>query len=354
MTGVAAVSGVVYGGFGSGYPGAGITILFNLFLFPAVVFSVVVRTTIARKQLSVLCFILTLFGLYLALTAILERTPLSWLVFPRTVVDPLIVQHWGRSRGPFLQAEFNGTVMAQLVPIALLLSGLSRRGRRMLGVTTAALLCLGIFLTGTRAALASLFIVFVLGAAMRNGQRRLNLSLFTSMVASIAVAYVLWGMVLPRLSEIEPLSDRLKLLAVTFEMISDYPVTGIGYGRFDLMQDKFFDYRTVIVSKFTDGSLWPGGTHNTLLTIFAELGIIPGTLFLLLLARPAYYGFKLSRLHRPKEENPEAGYVFVCSLLVCIVFVINALAVELRYTLTPNGLFWIFAAVLERHPGKVM
>ena len=38
----------------------------------------------------------------------------------------------------------------------------------------------------------------------------------------------------------------------------------------------------------------------------------------------------------------------MCAILMGIVFVINALLVELRYTLTPNALFWVGAAFIER------
>ena len=122
ITILAALSGIIYGGFGSRYEGAGITILLNFLLFPAIAFSIILRTNYTRKDLFLFSLILTAFGAYLGLTAILEKTSFSWLVIPNEIVNPKIAQHWGRSRGPFLQAEFNGTAMVQLIPVSIYLA----------------------------------------------------------------------------------------------------------------------------------------------------------------------------------------------------------------------------------------
>ena len=79
------------------------------------------RTEWTDKDLGRFWLILTLFGAYLGITALLEHTPAAPLLLPPAIGDPSIAQHWGRSRGPFIQAEFDGAVMTQLLPVAVLL-----------------------------------------------------------------------------------------------------------------------------------------------------------------------------------------------------------------------------------------
>ena len=91
---------------------------------------------------------------------------------------------------------------------------------------------------------------------------------------------------------------------------------------------------------------WEGGTHNSLLTPVAELGILVGGIYLLLVGRVFLSGLRFLRSKRPRTADQIA--LVTCATLVAIVFVINASLVELRFTLTPNALFWVSAAFIER------
>jgi O-antigen ligase len=350
--GLAAVSGVAYGGFTSGYPGAEVNIFLKLLLLPAIAYSIVLRTRRSPRDLDVLFLILAALGIYLGLTAVLERTGPSWAVFPAEIADRQIAQHWGRSRGPFLQAEFNGAVMVQLFPVALYLATLRRGWYRALGILTGGLLCLGTYLTETRAALLSLLVVLAIGVAYRGPQRRVYSMFLALLLLAVLGKHVLAPPAIPRLDETASFDDRVKLLSVTLNMIRGHPLTGIGFGNFDLRQEGFFDRSAKMVAQFTEGTFWSGGTHNTLLTPLAELGIFVGGLFLFLVVRILWLGLTRSRQARPTASHAGAPPVLCCTL-VCIAFVVNALFVELRYTLTPNALLWVFAGLIETYRGSL-
>lgn len=347
ITIAATLSGILEGGFESQYAGAGISILLNFLLLPAITFSIILRTDYTRNNFSSFFIILTAFGAYLGLMAILERTSLSWLVIPSEIVNPKIIQHWGRSRGPFLQAEFNGAVMVQLIPVSIFLASYRDGIHRIFGIMSTVLLCIGTYLTDTRAALLSLIIILSIGVIIRGYQRIKYFIFLTIIFVSGITAYLFGATLIPRLGSINPILDRIKLLSVTFDMISQHYITGVGFGNFDLLQEKYFDPRSRIVMNFTEGDLWAGGTHNTLLTPVAELGIVVGGVFLFLIFRTFFVAIDSINSYKLRDQDERRG-ILVCGLLVCLAFFVNALFVELRYTLTPNALFWIFCALFEK------
>ena len=348
ITLAATLSGILGGGFESRYAGAGISILLNFLLLPTVIFSIILRTDYTRNDLSRFFVILTAFGAYLGFMSVLERTSFSWLVIPYEIVNHKIIQHWGRSRGPFLQAEFNGAVMVQLIPVSIFLATYRGGIHRIFGIMTTLLLCIGTYLTDTRAALLSLIIIMSIGVIIRGYQRIKYITFLTIIFVGAITAYLFGATLVPRLGDINPILDRIKLLSVTFDMISKHYITGVGFGNFDLLQEKYFDPSSRILMKFTEGDLWAGGTHNTLLTPVAELGIIVGGIFLFLIFSLFFVAIVSIKSYKLRDKDERHGFL-VCSLLVSLAFIVNALFVELRYTLTPNALFWIFCAVIEKN-----
>lgn len=343
----AAISSIAKGGMTGGYAGAGVSIWLNLFFFPAILFSIVLRTRISTRDMKLLLLILTLFGLYLSATAFMEHFGPRWALIPPEIGDPSIEQHWGRARGPFLQAEFNATVMVQLVPVALLLGIVGNRLLSSIGVLTAALLCVGTYFTYTRAALVSLGIVVFLGIILHGRQRVFYLPLGICVGIGMVAVLLLGGKAIPRYDDMtQVLYDRLNLLGITVEMIKDHPLGGIGFGRFDILQTEFFDPPMFGDMVEQPGKLWEGGTHNTLLTLFAELGVIGGLIFAVLVIRVIVHGIRLT-VRGISSKHSMDHLILNASVLIGIAYVLNGMFVELRYVLTPHALFWVFAAFSE-------
>ena len=346
---IAATSGIIFGAFLSGYRGSSIGILFNFVLFPAVFYSLLRRTRYSERGTARLCLLLTLFGAYLGTTAILERTSLTWLLVPPEIGDPQIAQHWGRARGPFLQAEFNGAVMVLLLPVVVFLRNIGTRVGQIIALLTVPLLCVGVYLTETRAAILSLGVVLVLGASFRHPARPFYRGLCLLVCAASVLLLVSGGIVIPRLDEITPLYDRVNLLLVTSGMIAEHPVVGVGFGNFDRYQQDFFFRPRAFgsLSAPAAAGFYAGGTHNTLLTPMAELGMVVGGLYLLLVGWSIASAFvKMRTAARRMPPGYEAGLA-MCGLLVGVGFVINAFFVELRFTPTPSALLWIFMGLVQ-------
>jgi len=346
VTGVATVSWVLFGGASTGYSGAGVTILLNLFVYPAIVFSILLRTRFSTRDLALFCLLLGGFAAYLSLTALAETLGWAWALIPPEIGDPRIQQHWGRARGPFLQAEFNGTVMAQLLPVVLLLPLLSGRFVGAAAVALAGLLCIGVYLTHTRAALLGLVVVLGVGALLPHPARSTYRLLLAGGVVAAGALFALGAPVIPRLGEMGPVYDRFSLLAVTFTMIMAHPGLGIGFGRFDLLQSAYADLG--LLGGLAGDELWEGGTHHTLLTLVAELGVLVGLVAVALFLWPIWVACRAVLGRARRSFSPGDRGLLVAGLLVLVAFIINANFVELRYSPTPSLLFWAFAAFVLR------
>jgi len=346
---IATVSGIVFGAFGSGYQGARVSILLNFLLYPAVLYSVLWRTRYDARDLASAAGILTLLAAYLGVTAVLERTSFTWLLVPPSIGDPTITQHWGRSRGPFLQAEFNGAVMVQLLPIVIYQLKSARWGARLLALFTIPVLGVGVYLTETRAAILSLAVLVLAGAMIQHAARRIYLWLGVALALGSAVLFGSGVPLVPRMEEVNPLLDRINLLLVTLGMFVMHPIVGIGFGNFDLYQIEFFRRPTVLgeYAAAVPGGFWAGGTHNTLVTPLAEMGLLAGGLFIAL-AVGGTIAALVNGYRAGRGEKPGAPVgVSVCAGLAGLAFLVNAVFVELRFTATPNAIFWVLLALAQ-------
>jgi O-antigen ligase len=168
------------------------------------------------------------------------------------------------------------------MPVAILGSAivLARRPRIAAGAVLALVpLLVGMWLTYSRAALLSLFVIAVLVAW--RFQRRLGVAL---LVVGIVGAFILLPSYLQLRSQsalegaVEPgeivvASDRLRFAGweAAARMVANRPLTGQGFLAYKEVADRFGD--PVL-----------GSPHNEWLRLFAEEGLIVGTVGLLFLA----------------------------------------------------------------------
>jgi O-antigen ligase len=127
---------------------------FALFYLAGLVFD-------SEESMRLLESLILLVFTYLVFTSIAYVTGLHSLVFPRFILDPNLGTHLERARGPFLQAQANGTAMTLLGLLAL---DCYRRGR-LRGLGAAALLVaypIALLLTKTRA----VWLAFAISSAL--------------------------------------------------------------------------------------------------------------------------------------------------------------------------------------------
>ena len=143
---------------------AGVFGLLDRFGFvPFAMFFVAPLAFATERQRSILLGTLVALGAYLGLTALFESVGLRALVFPGYISDPAVGIHFGRARGPFVEAVANGMGLFTCATAAAV--GLSRwEGWRARYACWAviALCAVGLLLTLTR----SIWLSSVVAAAL--------------------------------------------------------------------------------------------------------------------------------------------------------------------------------------------
>ena len=286
----------------------------------------------------------TLFGLgvYLCITAILERYNVNSLIFPAYITDRTILLHLDRSRGPFLNAAFNGLAMTVCFVAGLLLLPLVSPLRRFLMLVLMPLYGVGIFFTATRS--AYLAFVLVLGTLVFFYRSKTPTWKLTPLLITLCLVGVLAnsGRLFSEnreaggIAQLEEVNIRFQLIAKSLRLISENPVFGVGLAHFSVSDAP---------------GVFQDNQHNHLIGMAAELGFIGLAVYLYLLVTVFR---RLNALaDNPRvERNTWANTVILLTLGVTVTLV-NNIFVEASlcpFTNTATYSFAGLAALLLDRP----
>jgi O-antigen ligase len=286
---------------------------------------------------------LLIIGIYLTFTGIFEHFNLTALVFPRTIMDPYKGIHFGRARGPFLQAEINGTILGMiLVASVYVVLHKRRRLSKIFYIIFTSLIPITIFFTYTRACWLGFISSILVVPLFYQRLRKIFLSGFFIV---FIITILNWSNVtspdrtVGGVTAMNPVYDRINVGAASLDMFINKPIFGFGFNTFASVYSDYF-YKV-------NGIPYQGvsvGSHHTLLTILVEVGLV-GFVPLMLIF---FYIFKHSKeLYRKSPPNPFLGKGLVAIFWgTSIVYIINMQFVEMRYFLFPNSLFFMLAGTV--------
>lgn len=248
------------------------------FLLPGVLYAIIRQLDITRHQWSRLLAALVALGIYLAVTGAFEVTGAWSLVFPRYIANPDLGIHFGRARGPELNAVSLGLYLTACLLAAWTLFQLAnRRSHQLLLLVVMPLMAFGVMFTFTRSTwigLAASAIVVAAHSIPR--QWRLPAIVGTALVGLVVVT-ASWGQLigLKREGTVEDsehsVGQRESFTYVSWKMFCDHPVLGVGFGRF---YDQKLPYLSDRSQNFELESLRPLHHHNTLLSVLTETGLV--------------------------------------------------------------------------------
>jgi O-antigen ligase len=309
-------------------------------ILPFLAFFVAPYVFRTRRDRMVLVGALVALGAYLGLTALFETVGLRELIFPRYINDPNLGTHFGRARGPFLEAVSNGMAMYACAVAGVI--GVLHWRRPSARVTAAAvtLLCIaGTFFTLQRSVWLATVVATLITLLATRGLRR-----FVAPVLAAGVAVVLLALaVIPGLSSTvsERANDqgtvwgRQSANNAALNMIEARPLTGFGLDQFQEESGQYYELSN-------DYPLTRTAVHNLFLSYAVDLGL-PG-IALWTLAFALAIGVAL-RLRAPPDLEPwRLGLLAVATFfLIVSQFVPPAVY--------PNLLIWTWAGVVwAGHP----
>ena len=313
-------------------------LLDRLGVVPFVCFAMAPVVFRTAHQRAILLAALVGTGAYLGLTALFETIGLRSLVIPSYILDPSLGIHFGRARGPFLEAAANGLAL-YACGVAAAIAGVTWRNWRARGLAAATcVLCLlGTALTLTRAIWIATVVATILTLAIVPALRRFVLPTMAGLAVLIAGAFFLIPsfsqQAQSREAEKIPIWDRLNTNTAALNMISAQPLLGFGWGEFPEKSPPYFE-------QSADYPLTGVGlnVHNVFLSHTVELGLI-GALLWGLGFIGAIGGAICFR------GPPELAPWRVGLIAITIHFLIVANFVPLSFAF-PNMAIWLWAGIV--------
>jgi exopolysaccharide biosynthesis WecB/TagA/CpsF family protein len=252
--------------------------LVTSFLIPALLYGIIRQLDISRRDWSRLLAALAVLGFYLACTGALEVAQRWSLVFPRYIANPNLGIHFGRARGPDLNAVSLGLYLTACSLCGwTLLSLASRRSYQLVLMVALPIIAGGVLLTYTRSTWIGLAASCLVVAAFYIPRQWPVPAIVGAGLLGALVMVASWGQLLgiKREGTVEDsehsVSQRQSFAYVSWQMFCDHPVFGVGFGRF---YDSKLPYLSDRSQNFELESLRGLHHHNTLLSVLTETGLI--------------------------------------------------------------------------------
>lgn len=338
------IASMALNGFGSKYPHTPKPwfIFFTGYFEPFMAFFFIRNFFTNAQDVKFLLSTLFMLGVYLCFTAIMERYDINALIFPAYITDKTILLHLDRSRGPFLNAAFNGLAMTVSFVAGVFLLPLLNPVRRLLVLVLLPLFGVGVFFTFTRSA----YLVFLLTLATlvffyrsKTPTWKLTPLLLTLCLIGVLVnsdrlfsdKRSAGGIV-----QMAEVNIRFQLIAKSLRLIQENPVFGVGLAHFSVVDAS---------------AIFQDNQHNHLIGMAAELGIIGLAAYLSLLAtvfRKLYALADNPRISRNAWAN--AVILLTLGITVCLVNNIFVEASLCPFINTATFTFAGLAALLTDRP----
>jgi len=261
--------------------------LFNFIVAPIFTFKYLKFIDPDIDDIKKITFTLLIVGGYLSLTGIAEHYQLNSLIYPSYIMDSSLGIHYGRARGPFLQAVTMGTVLI-LTFAGLVYHKLVYKSKYWVNIGGIFLIT-AIYFTYTRSNWVMLAALILVITVTQKDLRKIGILVILLIIVIYGSgAFSKFSMHSNTLftGRKNPIYDRLNLMYATMEMIKDEPILGHGYGNFGHYVNGYFIEKSNIPLR-GEGE----GNHNVFLGLAAEVGVIGSILYLtifIIAAKKAY------------------------------------------------------------------
>jgi hypothetical protein len=314
------------------------------YLFPFTVFVLVLHGFHGEGDFRRLGHFFAGLSVYLTFTGWCEHFGLDALVWPRFIMDPSVGIHWGRVRGPFVMSAAMGLALVYCYFSNLVLARCLARGRWLLYFANAAMLPV-IFWTKTR----SVWLAFVLCSLIWAAYSRRRTTRVVSVSALLALLVAVLNMenfLTPDrarggLTDTEPLLLRIGLAQMTWDIVREHPLLGLGFGHFRDFAPSYARDPSSPFYAFGSTAL----EHNNLLSIAAETGIIGLVLYVGMIWALLRFSIRLYRKLPPHAPGLISRDLLVLYWILAAAYLIDGTFRETSDNPFANSLFFGLSAV---------
>jgi putative inorganic carbon (HCO3(-)) transporter len=314
-------------------------------LLPFVMFTVAPVAFRTERQRTILLGGLVATGGYLAVTALMEKLKLYGLLVPQYIGDPNVGYHFGRARGPFVEAAADGLALYCCTVAAAIGFVKWKRPDARAGAAFVALLApVGVLLTVTRGVWVAAIVATLVAVAVTPLLRRLLIPIAVAGAITVLVAFAaipgLAGDAHRRQDDKPPVYERDNTNAAGLRMVQAKPFFGFGFDRANANLLPYFRLRSDIP---LTGEV--AGLHNIYLSYAVGLGLIGAGLWLLAVALA--FGRAITVRETPPLVPWQIGLV-----AVVVAWAIVGVFSPAHYAFT-TYLVWTWAGVASAVPEAV-
>lgn len=315
--------------------------LFSFFFLPFFMFHIARHIYTEEKDILNLCKVIAFIGIYLGILGIFEHYRIDALVYPSYIMDPSKGLHFGRARGPFLNSGINGRLLIFGFVSSVFLFVNYKELRRILICFFLLPIIASIYFTYTRTIWLGFAGVFLPMIIYKSKARKyfvcliilLIIGMFSGSMSKFSSDQTLFG---KRRTTID---DRLNLMNAAIEMGKAKPLFGWGYGRFNFESGRFF--------KEIDGVEFRGqgeGNHNTILGLFAEVGLLGTVPYLLILFLVVKNAMELYK--RKAKQNEFLRNFILVFYAAFIAYFISMQGGDVRWNMLQNSIMFLYAGII--------
>ncbi|HEV3341673.1 MAG TPA: O-antigen ligase family protein [Pirellulales bacterium] len=316
------------------------------YVMPAGMYWVARQTPLDDRGARLILGSLTIFGVYLALTALAEALRLHNLVFPAYIASNEYYEFFGRARGPLLNPAANGYLLAIGLGAALLWWPRLNRAGQLGLLAVAALFGAALYGTLTRCVwLGGIALLAVLGGLTLPKSWRLPV-LGGVMLAGALVAVTQWEKLMTFKRDeghgaqetAESVELRPILGLVAWKMFLQEPLFGCGFGHYreryvDVLDDRDSDLPLDKSRRYVQHNVWLG--------LLTETGLVGTVLFTLLVGYWLRDAWRLWRSSAPLWAR-QFGLLFLTTFAS---YVCNAMFQDLAIVPMINMVLFFLAGL---------
>jgi O-antigen ligase len=319
--------------------------LLAAYLIPGIVYWIARQSPLTEGRVALIPKVLMLFGIYLAVTGILEITHQWSFVFPKHIADPALGIHFGRARGPMLTSVTFGLYLTVCLLAALAWLPRMNRLFQLALLAVLPLFVASLYFSYTRSVWIGLALALMITAGLTL-RGRLRGAVLVLMILGLAGTWLVESENIvgfkreQSAEETRNSAEWRKIFAyVSWEMFQEKPLFGVGFGHFYREKLPFLSDRS---TEMHLESIRDYVHHNTFLSLLTETGAIGVGLFMLV-----YFGWIRDgwALWRSPYTPPWARRHAVLVLGAMGIYTSQLLFHELSYSQVDNLLIFFLAGV---------